>query len=143
VCKDKNVGRQIKEYVIESKLGEGGMAVVYSAYHQITKDKYAIKLLKPCKKDQYHRMKREGQMQRELQHPNIVRIYDLFEINGSLMLIMEYIEDGSLEELLQGRKLSTEECVNIFEQIVAGVAFAHGMGLIHRDLKPENILIKK
>ena len=100
---DLKVGQLIREYEIEEKIGEGGMATVYLAHHHMLNSKHAIKVLKIGHRDLHVRMQREGIVQFDLQHPNIIRINDMFEDDGRLVLIMEYINGGSLEDLMMKR----------------------------------------
>ena len=89
------IGTVIREYEIIKKLGEGGMAKVYLANHRMLKSKHAIKVLKSNQRELEMRMQREGIVQFELQHPNIIRINDMFEEQGLLILVMEYVDGGS------------------------------------------------
>ena len=85
---------------------------------------------------------REITMMKLMNHPNIIRIYDVYEGDNELYLILEYVEGGELYDFLVNRKcLPPLEALAIFKQIVYGLNYAHTFSIIHRDLKPENILI--
>ena len=85
---------------------------------------------------------REITMMKLMNHPNIIRIYDVYEGDNELYLILEYVEGGELYDFVVNRKrLPSLEALAIFKQIVYGLNYAHTFSIIHRDLKPENILI--
>jgi serine/threonine-protein kinase len=128
-------------YVIETVLGEGGMAVVYRARHLKLGTLHALKVLKLPHQAIQERLVTEGQVQARLKHPNIVAVSDIVEVDGAPGLVMEYIDGSSLDELLIDRRLSIEAADALSRGIIAGVAEAHRQGLIHRDLKPANIML--
>ena len=139
------VGRTLGNYLIVSKLGEGGMGVVYKA-HDTTLDRtVALKVLSPHlfrNKEFLQRFRIEAQAQARLNGPNIVTLHSLFELSGSLVLVMEYIEGQTLAQRLHNEgRLSVATTVWVFEQALLGVERAHRLGIVHRDLKPSNIFI--
>ena len=135
-------GDIIEKYVIESVLGEGGMAVVYKVRHQTLQTQYALKILKVTHEHIRNRMIREGQVQARLRHPNIVSVVDVITVGDSPGLLMEFIEGQPLDELLDDQKLSLKDTEEIFLQILEALRVAHSLKIIHRDLKPANILIE-
>ena len=139
---DLQIGQVIREYTIIRRLGEGGMATVFLAQHRLLKNEFAVKVLKGGQADLKERMHREGIVQFQLTHPNIVKLTDMFEEDNNLFLVMEYANGESLEELLQ-HKMPLDRCIEVFTQIVTGVAFAHERGIVHRDLKPANIMFQE
>ncbi len=140
-------GNTIGSYLIISKIGEGGMGLVYKA-HDTTLDRtVALKVLSPHlfqNQEFLNRFRIEAQAQARLNGPNIVTLHSMFEITGSLVLVMEYAEGQTLEQRLHNEgRLSVATTVWVFEQAMLGVERAHRMGIVHRDLKPSNIFITK
>jgi len=139
------IGTMIKNLKIISKLGEGGMGVVYLAEHIILKKRFAVKSLSTTLSHEpqfRERFFREAQNQALISHPNIVQATDFFEEGGQYFLIMEYVEGKELGELIKSKGgLSETEALALFKDILAGLSFAHKKGVIHRDIKPSNILI--
>ncbi len=138
-------GATLGNYLIISKLGEGGMGVVYKA-HDTTLDRtVALKVLSPHlfrNKEFLQRFRIEAQAQARLNGPNIVTLHSLFDLSGSLVLVMEYIEGQTLAQRLHNEgRLSVATTVWVFEQALLGVERAHRLGIVHRDLKPSNIFI--
>ncbi len=138
-------GSTLGNYLIISKLGEGGMGVVYKA-HDTTLDRtVALKVLSPHlfrNKEFLQRFRIEAQAQARLNGPNIVTLHSLFDLSGSLVLVMEYIEGQTLAQRLHNEgRLSVATTVWVFEQALLGVERAHRLGIVHRDLKPSNIFI--
>ena len=138
-------GATLGSYLIVSKLGEGGMGMVYKA-HDTTLDRtVALKVLSPNlfrNQDFLQRFRVEAQAQARLNGPNIVTLHSMFEIPGSLVLVMEYVEGHTLDQRLRNEgRLSVATTVWVFEQALLGMERAHRMGIVHRDLKPSNIYI--
>jgi serine/threonine-protein kinase len=138
-------GSTLGSYLIISKIGEGGMGMVYKA-HDTTLDRtVALKVLSPHlfrNQEFLNRFRIEAQAQARLNGPNIVTLHSMFEIPGSLVLVMEYVEGQTLEQRLHNEgRLSVASTVWVFEQALLGVERAHRMGIVHRDLKPSNIFI--
>ncbi len=138
-------GSTIGSYLVVSKLGEGGMGMVYKA-HDTTLDRtVALKVLSPHlfrNLEFLQRFRVEAQAQARLNGPNIVTLHSMFEIPGSLVLVMEHVEGNTLDQRLHNEgRLSVATTVWVFEQALLGVERAHRMGIVHRDLKPSNIFI--
>ena len=138
-------GSTLGNYLIVSKIGEGGMGMVYKA-HDTTLDRtVALKVLSPHlfrNHEFLNRFRIEAQAQARLNGPNIVTLHSMFEIPGSLVLVMEYVEGQTLDQRLHNEgRLSVASTVWVFEQGLLGVERAHRMGIVHRDLKPSNIFI--
>jgi serine/threonine protein kinase len=138
-------GSTIGSYLVVSKLGEGGMGMVYKA-HDTTLDRtVALKVLSPHlfrNQEFLQRFRVEAQAQARLNGPNIVTLHSMFEIPGSLVLVMEHVEGHTLDQRLHNEgRLSVATTVWVFEQALLGVERAHRMGIVHRDLKPSNIFI--
>jgi CheY-like chemotaxis protein len=143
---DPRIGQTIAGYRIESRLGRGGMGVVYRAEHLNLRRSAAIKIIAPEyaeAKGFRERFEREARISAALQHPNIVTVYDAGEVDGLLYLAMQYIEGSDLAAVLseQGR-LRPYRAIDTCRQVAAALDAAHALGLIHRDVKPANVLIE-
>lgn len=133
-----------ERYVVESLLGEGGLARVYRVRHTQLGTQHALKHLFLSRPGLQERLLREGRIQARLQHPHVVRVQDVLDVDGQPGLLMEFVEGSSLHELLAaGGALSLEESLPLFAQVLSGVAAAHRQGVLHRDLKPANILLAR
>jgi serine/threonine protein kinase len=127
-------------------LGEGGMGAVYEAAHETLPRKFAIKILRPelAHQDNFiERFRREAIASARVEHPNVIYITDFGKTDdGSVYLVMEYLEGIGLDELI-GRhtRLPVHRTLPILIQIADALDYAHRMNVIHRDLKPENILL--
>lgn len=136
---------QIGKYKLLRLIGEGGMASVYEAEHETLGSKAAIKVLNPLlssNKQIRERFKNEARLMASLEHPNITRVLDYEESDSHLAIAMELLpgEDLSARIRRQG-KLSEDEIVRIFEQVLQGFEYAHSKGVVHRDIKPSNIFL--
>ena len=139
------IGQIIKErYEIIQLLGEGGMSYVYKANDKQLKRTVAIKTLKPNYVQQekfVERFKREAQTAANLNHPNIVQIFD-WGIGDEPFFVMEYIEGNTLTSIIAKRRtISLNDVLFIGAQVSNGLQAAHSKGLVHRDIKPGNIMI--
>ncbi len=139
--------KTIGKYIIEKKLGQGGMGVVYKAYDPILDRVVAIKLMtSELSKDErlIKRFIREARISAKLDHPNIIKVYDLGQEGPNYYLVMEYIDGQTLRDYLRNRKsINLLESLKIFKQILEAMAYAHSRGVVHRDLKPENIMLTR
>jgi serine/threonine protein kinase len=135
----------LTEYRTLGKVGEGGMGSVYRAVHTRLGRTVAIKLLlKHRSKDPkaVARFEREMKAVGGLSHPNIVRAYDAREVDGTLFLVMEFLEGLSLGDVLRSLgATSVAEACELIRQAALGLSCAHGQGLIHRDVKPSNLML--
>lgn len=136
----------ILNYTIEKEIGRGGMATVYLAIQDKLKRKVALKVMTPemAKDENFRRsFMSEATIIASLDHPNIVRIYDVEVIDDlTLYMAMEYLSGGTLKEKLLKGKMLLPECLKVIEQISEGLHHAHQKGYIHRDIKPGNILFR-
>jgi serine/threonine protein kinase len=136
------------DYTIESVLGEGGMATVYMAIQQKLQRRVAIKVLDPAllrAKNIADRFLQEAQMAANLNHPNIISIFDVGQVGKLYYIVMEYLE-GSLKDLIKSSprgKLPPEESLDIIKKIAPALDYAHRQGIIHRDIKPDNIMFRQ
>ena len=137
---------QIAGYRIESVAGRGGMGVVYRATHVHLGRTVALKLLNPelaASSEFRERFIREARAAAELEHPNIVPVYDAGEVEGRLYLAMKFIEGTDLAHLLeQDGPMAADRALGLLEQLASALDAAHEHGLIHRDVKPANALLE-
>jgi len=133
-------------YEIKEMLGAGGMGVVYRAIDRELGEPVAIKTLRPgvaADDATLERFKQEIRLARRITHRNVVRTYDLGEVNGTYYLTMEYVEGTSLKQLIQSRgKLPVPVTLTIGKQLCRALEVAHEQGVIHRDIKPHNIVVE-
>jgi serine/threonine-protein kinase len=132
-------------YRIEGRVGEGGMAVVYSGTDVLLRRRVAIKVLRSqyaIDDDFVRRFYHEAESAARLSHPNIVNIYDVGREGDAYYIVMELIDGSTLGELIAiDGKLPERVAIDYAAQICAGLAYAHRQGILHRDIKPANILI--
>jgi serine/threonine protein kinase len=125
----------LSTYRIDAEIGRGGMAVVYAGWHEQLERPVALKVLAEHlagDPDFRARFLREARIASKLDHPNLVQTYDITQIDGLPCIVMELVSGGTLE----GDSLTRAEA----GAVAAGVAHAHGRGVVHRDLKPANLL---
>jgi eukaryotic-like serine/threonine-protein kinase len=140
------VGRTISHFEILEKLGEGGMGVVYCARDLRLERLVALKILPPEQMMNPHRRGRfelEAKAASALNHPNIVTIHEIESVDGVDYIAMEYVRGRTLRELISPGGMSLADALNYANQIAAGLAAAHGAGIVHRDVKPANIMVTK
>lgn len=135
----------IGKYKIIELVGEGAMGVVYRARDSVLDRSVAIKVMNESiarQDDLRRRFLHEAQAAASLQHPNVVTIYDLGDLDGHLFIAMEFVEGIDLEKLMDsGEPLSLQAKLDILIDVLTGLSFAHKRGIIHRDIKPANIRV--
>jgi len=133
-------------YVLERRLGNGGMATVYLARDPKLDRPVAVKLLADNFAEDdvaRRRFKREARLAAKLDHPNVVRVFDVGEEEGRPFIVMEHVDGGTLADLTKRRRPPRERALSLLSQACAGLGHAHGEGLVHRDVKPQNLLISR
>jgi serine/threonine protein kinase/Tol biopolymer transport system component len=141
---DNLIGKMLGRYHLLEKLGEGGMAVVYKALDTSLERHVAVKVILPYQEQSEQflaRFKREARALARLSHPNILKIFDFGEYEGSPYLVMEYIAGGTLKEWLVGKAVPWQRSAQLLGCVARALEAAHAEGIIHRDVKPANILM--
>jgi serine/threonine-protein kinase len=135
----------IGKYKIVELVGEGAMGVVYRGRDTVLDRSVAIKVMNESiarQDDLRRRFLHEAQAAASLQHPNVVTIFDLGDVEGHLFIAMEFVEGIDLEKLMEsGQLLSLQAKLDIMIDVLTGLSFAHKRGIIHRDIKPANIRV--
>lgn len=144
--RDGLVGKALQEYVIEKKLGVGGMGVVYKATHKLIGKSVAIKVLRPDIVQDPRDMDRlldEARIISSIKNRGIINIFGAGTTDdGRHYLIMELLEGEALEQLMQREgKVPAGDAVVILEQVLSALSAAHDAGVVHRDLKPANVFL--
>ncbi len=135
---------KIPGYEITEELGQGGMGVVYKAEQKSLGRMVALKMIRSQvlgEKESAIRFHREAETLAQLQHPNIVQIYEIGEHNGTPYLSLELIEGGNLSRKLEKISYTPRQTAQLMEILARAMHTAHQKGIIHRDLKPGNILL--
>lgn len=143
---DPSLGRVIAgRYRLESRIGEGGMGIVYRARHVLIDRVVAVKLIRPDLRGETHLrawMLREARAANRVDHAHIIDIHDIGETDdGELYLVMEYLVGTPLSNELAKGPLALSRGVDVLEQMGAALSRAHDLGVVHRDLKSDNILL--
>jgi DNA-binding winged helix-turn-helix (wHTH) protein/predicted Ser/Thr protein kinase len=141
---EKLIGKEISHYRILSKLGSGGMGVVYEAEDVRLGRRVALKLLpESLARDQIalQRFEREARAASSLNHPNICTIYEVEEHDHQQVIVMELLEGKSLKDRIREGPISTDELLDFGIQTSDALEAAHAKGIIHRDMKPGNIFV--
>ena len=138
------IGRTLGHYRIESKIGQGGMGVVYKAQDTHLDRPVAVKVLPPeatANPERIRRFVQEAKAASALNHPNIITIYDIDQADGVYFMAMEFVAGRNLGERIGRKALRAEEAVRYAVQIAAALERAHAAGIVHRDLKPGNVMV--
>jgi serine/threonine protein kinase len=141
------IGTQVGSYRIDEKLGEGGMGTVYRATEINLERTVAIKVLngdlahKPAIVERFHA---EAKAQANLNHPHVATLYAFLTVNGSAMMVMEYVDGENFQQIVNRQgPVPADQAVVLFKQALAGIGAAHEMGIVHRDIKPANIMLNR
>jgi serine/threonine-protein kinase len=128
---------------LERLLGEGGMGAVWAARHVVTQRGVALKFLKgPASPDSIQRFWREAQAANAVQHPNVVTVHDVFELeDGIHAMVMDLLEGESLAERLEQGAFSVRDLSQTMAPVVSAILAIHAAGIVHRDLKPANVFL--
>jgi serine/threonine protein kinase/basic membrane lipoprotein Med (substrate-binding protein (PBP1-ABC) superfamily) len=141
------IGKDIGRYHIVEQLGQGGMATVYKAFDTRLEREVAIKFIRreaiseEALSLMLKRFEREAKALARLSHPNIVKVHDFGEYEGSPYLVMEFIKGGTLKELKRDTIVPWDQAARLLTPIARALHYAHQNNIVHRDIKPSNILI--
>ena len=142
-------GDVIGKYTIESDLGEGGMGRVYVARDPVLDRRVALKVVRPDKgddeaarKEANARLFREARAAAKLEHPNVVAVFDMGEIDGTPYLAMELVKGQTLRRAAADPSISVERKIAWLTDVARALSAAHRAGIVHRDMKPENVMVR-
>jgi serine/threonine-protein kinase len=134
-----------ERYRLLTCIGSGGMAVVYEGMDMLLERRVAVKVLRQrfaSDPEFLERFQREARAAANLDHPNIVTVFDVGKDDGHHYIVMEYVDGRDLKTIIrQEGRLSVAEALDITAQVASGVGHAHKAGVIHRDIKPQNVLV--
>ncbi len=136
----------IPGYELQCVIGQGGMGIVYEARNLSLNRTVALKTILThggARLEQLARFRAEANAIAKLQHPNIVQIYEIGEVNGVPYCALEYVDGGTLASQFGGKSLDPLRAAEIMEPVARAIYAAHQRGIIHRDLKPGNILLSR
>ncbi len=140
------VGRMIKHYQIQARLGSGGMGEVWLARDTILERQVALKLLHARftrSPERLQRFTREARAASALNHPNIITIHEIGDAEGAYFIATEFVDGVTLRQRLAEGRLELPEVMAIVKQIAEALDTAHQAGIIHRDIKPENVMLRR
>ncbi len=139
-----SIGETFGEYELLEEVARGGMGVIYKAKHRKLNRITAIKMIlsgRFSSADQLQRFHIEAEAAAKLDHPNIVPVYEIGDVDGQAFFAMKYIDGGSLADGIQQFRDRPRDAVKLLATVARGVHHAHQRGVLHRDLKPANILV--
>src|SRR5262245_33159936 len=142
---ESQVGRRIGPYQVVSLIGQGGMGKVYLAEDIRLERKVAIKVLPAAvtqDPDRLLRFEREAKATSALNHPNILTIHEIGEVDGAHYIVSEFVEGETLRERMRRGALSLTAALDVARQVAGALAAAHAAGIVHRDIKPENVMAR-
>ncbi len=132
-------------YILERRLGRGGMGIVYAATDTLLGRLVALKVLdgQVASEVGAHALLREARLAARIEHERVARVYDVGEHEGSLFVAMEFVRGQTLRTWMTGRRVERPHAISIATQIAEGLAALHETVVIHRDLKPENVMLSE
>ena len=139
-------GTQVGRYEIQRRLGRGGMGTVYVAHDPVLGRMVAIKVFLSDLElpDAAERFAREARSAAALNHANIVTVHDFGDVSSQPYIVMEYVQGETLAEMIRRKApVSVVDKLRWMEELCAGAAYAHQLGVVHRDIKPTNLMIDR
>ncbi len=140
------IGRKLRHYVIEEKLGKGGMGEVYRARDSRLNRSVAIKILPPEVVQDAHRRRRfmqEARAASAVNHPAIAQVYEIEEEGDLVYIVMEFVDGSTVRKLVAGGELDIASALEVGIQVGDALARAHAAGIVHRDIKSDNIMVSR
>jgi len=141
------IGKQIGNYRIVEKLGEGGMGIVYKAIDTLLDRPVAVKALTSGFSQNpslVERFRAEARAQAQMNHPNLATLYAFLVEEGAAYMVMEFVEGQNFTQIVASRgPIPAAEALPLFRQALSGIGYAHRLGIVHRDLKPSNIMLNR
>jgi len=140
------VGQQLGHYRIVRELGRGGMGVIYLAQDTILGRHVALKLFPATltgDPDRLRRFEREAHAASALNHPNILTIHEIAQVDDVHFIATEFVDGLTLREQMRSREIDLSKVLDIAAQIASALAAAHEAGIVHRDIKPENVMLRR
>src|SRR5262245_8622624 len=140
------IGQELANYRIVSLLGRGGMGEVYLAEDKRLRRKVALKLLPPQftnDAERVRRFEREAKAASATNHPNILTIYEIGQIEGRHFIATEFVDGVTLRQAMRSDGMSIAESLSVAIQVAGALSAAHEAGIIHRDIKPENVMVRR
>jgi serine/threonine protein kinase len=138
------IGQRVGDYEIVSMLGVGGMGSVYRVRNVISDRTEAMKVLLPnlvAEPDLAVRFISEIRMLASFDHPNIAQLHTAFQVDNQLVMMMEFVEGSTLEQIAKQGPIPQSDVIKYMQQVLAALSYAHGRGVVHRDIKPANIMV--
>jgi len=139
-------GQQLGHYQILSRLGAGGMGEVYLAQDTRLGRKVALKIL-PTRftqdAERLRRFEQEARAASALNHPNILTIHEIGQVDATHYIVTEFIDGQPLRQRMNSARLTLSEALDVAVQVASALAAAHEAGIVHRDIKPENIMLRR
>jgi calcium-dependent protein kinase len=133
--------KPFQKYQNNSKLGEGSFGTVYSSHLKETFELRAIKHIDKSSMKHPERLQSEISTMLECDHPNIIKLFEIFEDKKNLYLVMEQCTGGELfDYIIKNTKIEEQEAAGLFRQVMLAVSYLHSKNIVHRDLKPENLM---
>src|SRR5438552_15877366 len=139
-------GTRLGRYEIRSKIGAGGMGEVYLAQDTKLDRKVALKILPAevaADRNRMNRFVQEAKAASALNHPNIITIYEIEQIDSVNFIATEFIDGQTLRQRLRKAPVKLGEMLDVAAQIASALSAAHAAGIVHRDVKPENIMLRR
>jgi len=139
------IGRVIGPYKIISQVGRGGMGEVYLAQDTRLGRRVALKLLPSrfmSEADRLRRFKQEARAASALNHPNIITIHEVGQVDNAHFIATEFVEGRTLRAMIESGRMRLDEALNVVIQVASALRSAHEAGIVHRDIKPENIMVR-
>ena len=133
-------------YKVIKPLGKGGFATVYLMRHKTTKKTFAVKIIKKASiksTKELRYIKSEVGVLRIMDHPNIVKTYEVHELEKYLAIVQDYLDGDSLRGYMKNRVITEYNAIQIIHELLLALSYMHKMNLIHRDLKPGNIMLRR